>query len=928
MPNDNAVPTGTVSFLYTDIEGSTRLAREYPDAMPLLLARHHEILNGCVSAHGGYVFQVIGDAFCVAFHSAADALLAAVEAQRAFHDEPWDPAPVRVRMAIHTGKADYQGSDLYDGYLTLSHIQRLVSAAHGGQVLLSLATEQLVHDELPAGVTLRDMGERRLKDVARAERIYQLVIPDLPVDFPPIRTLDARRHNLPAQITSFIGREREMAELKRLLAAHRLVTLTGSGGAGKTRLSLEVAAQNLDQFPDGAWLAELAPVTAPDLIPQILLSVFNLRGDSHRPPLEILIDHLGSKSALLLLDNCEHLVEGCARIAEALLSACPRLRVLATSREVLGIAGEVDYRVPSLGTPDPAHLPPLDELAGMDSVRLFLERASAVKSSFRLTPANASFVAQICSRLDGIPLAIELAASRVKALSPEQIASRLDDRFRLLTGGSRTALPRQQTLRATIDWSYSLLSEPEKTLFRRLAVFAGGWTLQAAEQVCAQPAENLDVMELLTRLVEKSLVFTEESTGEIRYRRLETIRQYSYEKLVESDDLDLLRDRHLDFFVQFAESVDENLKGADQNIWQRRMSAELDNLRAALAWAMPTRPDSALRIAGASNLFWTAGGFSPEGFRWTREALDRVESAPLPHAVTAEQRSLARARALRGLTRLYLSLGDNLSARRAAEEAVVLYRRSPDRGGLAFALVILAYPLEFLGERAQAEAALHEAYGIARAASDIYVMCRALNRLAGVVVDLYQDVNLSQAYLDESIQLARRAGLRSQEAQAIEISGVIARHRKDYDLARRLFRQSLEIYEEIGAPFNAVLEKSNLAHLERQLGEYGRALEYYRETIVAFRDIGQMGAVAHQLECFGFIAMARHENERALALFAAAGGLREKSATPMTPDEQRYFDEQLRILRQHVSPARFGSIWSQAGAQTVEQAIQLALSAG
>src|SRR5512143_1510770 len=379
MLNGKATPTGTVTFLYTDIEGSTRLAREYPDALPDLLARHHDILSRSVQGYGGYVFQIIGDAFCVAFHSAGDALNAAVDAQRALHSESWAPAPVKVRMGIHTGTADDRGNGHYDGYLTLSHVQRLMSAAHGGQVLVSLATAELVRDELPAGVALRDMGERRLKDVVRPERVYQVVIPGLPADFPPIRTLDAHRHNLPAQITSFIGREKETAELAQLLSAHRLVTLTGAGGAGKTRLSLEVAAQHLDQFPDGVWLAELAPVVDSDLIPQTLLSIFNLREDPHRSASEILIDHLRGKSVLLLLDNCEHLVDGCARIAEALLSACPNLRVLATSREALGIAGEVDYHVPSMSTPDPGHLPPLDELARMDSVRLFLERAAAVK---------------------------------------------------------------------------------------------------------------------------------------------------------------------------------------------------------------------------------------------------------------------------------------------------------------------------------------------------------------------------------------------------------------------------------------------------------------------------------------------------------------------------------------------------------------------
>ncbi|RPJ24174.1 MAG: hypothetical protein EHM33_18710, partial [Chloroflexi bacterium] len=554
-----------------------------------------------------------------------------------------------------------------------------------------------------------------------------------------------------------------------------------------------------------------------------------------------------------------------------------------------------------------------------------VERAETAKPGFALTRDNASALAQICFRLDGIPLAIELAASRVKVLSPEQIAARLDDRFRLLTGGSRTALPRQQTLRAMIDWSYSLLSEQEKTLFRRLAVFVGGWTLEAAEAVCGEEKEGVDVLDLLTRLVDKSLVFTEESAGEIRYHRLETIRQYSREKFFEADEVETIRDQHLDFFVRFAELVDEKLKSADQVVWQHRMSTEQDNLRAALEWGLNRNPDSALRIAGAANLFWTAGGYSAEGFRWTQKALEQVEKTPLPKDLTSEQRLVARARALRGLTRLYLSLGDNANARRVAKESVALYRQSQDRRGLAFALVVLAYPLEFLGEREQAEAALQESYVIARAEDDIYTICRSLNRLARLIVDLHHDLHLSQGYMEESLRLAREAGLRSQEAQAAETLGFIASHRNDHAEARSHFKESVRVYQEIGATFNVILEKSNLAHLERKLGNHAEALEYYRETIIAFRDMGQTGAIGHQLECFGFIALAQHQNERALKLFAAANAFREKNGRPMTPDEQVYFDEQVESLRRKMDPMKFDSAWSKGHAMTMQQAIELAL---
>jgi tetratricopeptide (TPR) repeat protein len=417
----------------------------------------------------------------------------------------------------------------------------------------------------------------------------------------------------------------------------------------------------------------------------------------------------------------------------------------------------------------------------------------------------------------------------------------------------------------------------------------------------------------------------EEAEGEIRYHRLETIRQYSREKFSETDEVETVRDRHLDFFVHFSELVDTKLKSSDQLLWHKRMSLEQDNLRAALEWALKSHPDSALRIAGSANLFWTAGGFSAEGFRWTQRALDQVATTPLTRGITSKERLAARAKALCGLTRLYLSLGDNANAKHAAKESITLYRQSQDRTGLAFALIVLAYPLEFLGEREQAEAALQESYSIGRAEGDTYIVCRALNRLGHVIVDLYNDLDLAQRYVEESLRLAKDAGLRSQQAQAFEILGFIATRRNHPEAARNYLIESVRAYEEIGASFNVILEKSNLAHLERSLGNHEEALEYYRETIAAFRDMGQTGAVSHQLECFGFIVLAQSEHVRAVQLFAAANALREKSNTPMTPDEQAYFDGQLETLRQNMDLAQFESAWTAGHAMKMEQAIELAL---
>lgn len=928
--NPAPLPSGTVTFLFTDIEGSTKLSQEFPDAMSVLLARHNEILSQAIRKHNGFIFQMVGDSYSVAFHNASDALNAALAAQRLLYSENWSPAPIKVRMGIHTGAAQFEensSESRYSGYSTIALTQRIMSAGHGGQILLSQTVHDLISDKLPEQAQLVDMGEHSFKGILRAEHLYQLTVPDLPSRFAPLHTTESINHNLPAQLTSFIGRQKEISAVAKLITANRIVTLTGSGGAGKTRLSLQVGTQCLRQFPNGVWIAELAPVPDPALIPQTLLGIFNLREDVQRAPLEVLIDYLRNRSLLLILDNCEHLIEACAKISEALLRACPKLKILASSREALDIAGEVAYRVPSMTAPDLDHLPSLEELLKIESIRLFIERAATARPDFKLTKETASFIAQICSRLDGIPLAIELAAARVKMMSPEQIASRLDDRFRLLTGGSRTALPRQQTLRALIDWSYSLLSEPEKTLLRRLAVFVGGWTLEAAESVCGEERDGVDVLDILTRLVDKSLVLVEEEfIGELRYHRLETIRQYSREKFFDTDEVETVRDRHLEYFVQFAELADENLQGRDQIVWVNRIVAEMDNLRAALEWGLSRKAFSALRIVGALNILWVSRGYSAEGFRWTQRALEQVEKFPIIEGISMEQQSAARAKALRGLAWLYLSLGDNANAMRQAEESIALYRQSLDRRGLSLALLGLAYPLEFQGERERAETLLLESIEIARPERNVYGLSWSLCNLARVTLSLHKDVEQSRRYAEEALRHAEQAGFQYLVALSSEVLGNIALHENDHDDARSHFKEALRGFQEVGATFNIILEKSNLAHLERQEGNYTRALEYYRETIVGFRDVAQTGAVAHQLECFGFIAIAQDQYEHALQLFAAANALRESGGTPMLPDERAYFDERLKELREKLNSAQFDSIWSRGRSMSMKQAIEFAVT--
>ncbi len=487
MPSE-PIPTGTVTLLFTDIEGSTKLWEEHPEQMRTSLARHDSLMRRAITDANGYVFKTIGDAFCAAFSTAADAVDAVLSAQLAIVSEPWpDGTPIGVRIALHTGAVESRDGDYFGQ--PVNRVSRLLSTGHGGQALLSLATCEQVRDNLPDGATLTSLGEHRLKDLGRLETVYQLLYPGLPEDFPPLRSLNSPElpNNLPQQPTSLIGREREIEEVKKLVGAHHLVTLTGSGGCGKTRLSVQVAADMLNGEGDGVWLVELASLSDPSLVPQAVANVLGVKEEAGKPISQTLVDWLKKKKLLIVLDNCEHLLEECAKLADAIIRSCPTVRILASSREALGIAGEQSYRVPSLATPDPKQAYTVERLSQYASAQLFLDRARMARPDFEITNANAPALVSLCHHLDGIPLAIELAAARVRSLSVEEIDDRLQDRFRFLTGGSRTALPRQQTLRALIDWSYDLLSEKEKTLLCRLSVFAGGWTLEAAEAVCADP---------------------------------------------------------------------------------------------------------------------------------------------------------------------------------------------------------------------------------------------------------------------------------------------------------------------------------------------------------------------------------------------------------------------------------------------------------
>jgi predicted ATPase/class 3 adenylate cyclase len=876
-PPDATLPTGTVTFLFTDIEGSTRLWQAFPAAMGEALSRHHALLQQAVNAHNGYVFQIVGDAICAAFRTAADGVAAALGAQHALARESWgETGPLRVRMALHTGSTEARAgayrSGEYASGLTLSRTSRLLSAGHGGQILLSHATEELVRDDLPAHVGLRDLGERRLRDLVRAEHIFQIVGPDQPSEFPPLKTLDAMPNNLPVQVTSFVGREREIRDVTGLLGETHLLTLLGPGGTGKTRLSLQIAANLIETFVDGVWFVELAPLYDPVLVPQTVASAVSVREEAERPLITTLTEHLRARSMLLIFDNCEHLVDACARLADALLRSCPRLKVLASSREALRTAGEVTYRVPSLSLPDPQHLPPLERLTDYEGVRLLVERASAVKPGFKLTDANAAAAVQICHRLDGIPLAIELAAARLKVLSPREIAEHLDERFRLLTAGSRTVLPRHQTLRGLIDWSYELLSEPERAVLRSVSVFAGGWNLAAAEAVDA------DALDLIGRLVDKSLVVADEEGGETRYSLLETIRQYGLEKLREAGEEPVIRSRHRDFYLALAESAAPHLQGQDQATWFRRLENAHDNLRAALRWSFDHgNIEASFRFGAALDLFWDTHGHITEGRQWLEQMVARSGELPAP----ATARSLrAHAGALGGAAHMALRQSDFARAKALYVESLELWRAVGDRGAIAEVLNNLGDLVRQLGDRRQGKAMIEESLTLFREVADKRGIAHALSNLADIFLADGDQLQAKRLF-EESLPLFQATADRRGLSHGLNNLGGILTREGDYARAEARYRDSLRLAEELEDKHAIATAQRGLGEVARHQRRFGDSLGLYRQSHQTFLSLDDKYCAGKSLLGLGWLAHETADLERATSLAQEALALYREIKVPV-----------------------------------------------
>ena len=899
------MPSGTVTFLFTDIEGSTQLWEAHPDAMRVALARHDALVHEAVARSGGHVFKTVGDAFCAAFAQPDGAVSAALSAQAALAAEPWpSDTRIRVRMAMHTGEVESREGDYFGP--PVNRVARLLATAHGGQTLLSQAVCD-ADGVLPGGASLRDLGTHRLKDLARPERVFELRHPLLRGDFPPIRSLSTHPNNLPQQLTSFVGRAREIAEADALLAQHRLLTLAGSGGSGKTRLALQVAAEALVRFPDGAWVAELASLSDPGRVASAIADAVGAAEAPGETATGALLRHLKDKQLLLVLDNCEHVLEASAAAAAAIVQQCPGVRLLATSREALGIAGEQRYRVPSLSMPDPRQSLTPDTLAACEAVQLILDRARLVRADFELTERNARAVASVCRSLDGIPLAIELAAARLDTLTVDEIDRRLDQRFALLTGGSRVALPRHRTLRALIDWSYELLTEREQRLLQRLSIFAGGFAMAAAERTLGHAEAN--VLDLVASLANKSLVVRGQTEERSRWYLLETVREYALEKLAASGGEAEARDRHCAHFLAVAEEAHEELQGARQAAWLDALAEDHENFRTALECSL-AQADSvaALRFCAALILFWATRGHLAEGREWCERALRHPASAA---------RTRERAKALHTAGSLAYYQGDYAAARPQFEEAIAIQRELGDHAGAAGSMNNLANVAIEQGDYAAAQGMHAANLAAARAAGDDVGIANALVNL-GVIAMLREDYAAARPLYEECLAIRRRLGDQRNIAVLLNNLGNVAFGQGDLIAARSLHEEGLAIRRELGDRRGIALALGNLADLAFADGSVEQARALATESLEIAREIGDERQVAHALARLAAVLAAHTRYASAARIFGfleAIGALADDDGTLA------------RARAGMGDDAAFDRAWQEGRLLTREQAIALATGA-
>jgi predicted ATPase/class 3 adenylate cyclase len=909
---------GTATFLFTDIERSTEMWERHRSEMRAALERHDSVLRDVIRACGGQVFKEVGDAFHAVFPDAAGAVAAAVAIQRSLKAEAWEtPEPILVRIALHSGDALQRDGDFFGP--TLNRTARILAAGHGGQILLSQSVERLVQDRFPEGTALRDMGERRLKDLDRPERLFQLVADDLQVDFPPLRTLDARPHNLPAQATPLIGRERELRAVRDLVLRRdtRLVTLTGPGGTGKTRIALQVAAEVIDVFSDGVFFVNLTTVREPERLAAAILQAVDVTPESGEMAETALRAWLARRELLLLLDNFEQIVVAAPRVA-SLLGDAPGLNVLVTSQAALRIRGEHAYPVGPLELP--AERPAdLAAIAGNDAVALFVERAQAMRADFELDETNADAVAAIVRQLDGLPLAIELAASRIQLFPPQALLRRLEQRFDVLSTRARDVPDRHRTLRNAITWSYELLDQDEKALFRRQAVFDGGFALDSAEEVCSPPEDPLDVMEGLSSLIDKSLLQQRPTVlGEPRFERLRTVLAFAVECLEQSGEADRWRRRHAEHFAELAEGVDEAISSqGDAKSRLDRVALEVDNMRAAVKWALDRgEAELAVRLCGSIPALWFRTGTLEEGKEWLERAI----------ALRDALSESARARALNLLGRVRQIGGDNSPEVEAAfQESLGIYRRLSDPRGVARALMNLGNLKRRARELDEAEPLFQEALEIYAGLGEAYGQGGALLNL-GDLHNARGDRTRARSYFEEARDITRRGGARVTYAYALQYLGTMAVMDGDLDRAEELYQKSRQEFEDLGARPGRAWSLYYLAVVARERGDGERARALFAEALRCVHELGHMPGVALALIGLAGLEHAEGHHRRAAVLLAVAREIHRRASLSMSQVEEKTMQEIEDASRAALGPQELDRAMAEGRQLSADQAVALALS--
>lgn len=946
------IPTGYVTFLFTDIQGSTKLAQNYPEEYNDILSKHNSILHGAFESNNGYVFKKIGDAFCAAFPNAEDAAAAAIETQKKLASEFSGNIELKVRMGIHSGEAEFVDND-YIGYVSLSRVNRIMSAAQGGQILIS----QVVHDSLKYDqklkLTFKDFGKRKLKDIIIPEHIYQIVSEGLITDFAPLKSLDARQNNLPSSLSKFIGRRKEIEDIKKLFSNLRLISLTGMGGTGKTRLAIQLVSEMIDEFENGVWIIELSPITDPDLIIKEISRILNLKEEPEKDDLEVLKDFLKEKNILLIFDNCEHLLDRCAIIAEKLLSYCPKLKIISTSREPFNIQGEIVYKIPPLSMPEIIRNKSFEELSEFESVKLFLERANSVNANFQLSHDNIFDVAELCKKLDGIPLAIELAAKRINVLPVDKILARLDDRFKLLTGGSSTALPRQKTLKALIDWSYDMLHPNEQLLLQRLSVFMGGWNLEASEEICSD--DNIDqyeVMDLVNSLNDKSLITFNESNGTGRYGMLESIKFYAQEKLTDRDEL--MR-KHFEYFLNVSSVIKQKEKGIDQLQWLKHVDEEFDNIRKDIQWASDNSPEDAYRIVVNVFDFWLNKGYLKEGFDSLMKVKDSIEisdkklRADLLFRISRFCYELGKIEELdkysnealelyreindkEGILKSLNTLGlkfytemDYAGAIKLNEEALELSNEINSKEGKANSLYNLSFPVNNLGDFARSVSLKEEALKIAKEIRNEHLTAHILLSLSISYSKTIIDIKKASLYSEESLKISRNLDDKYLISVNLVNLADLKLHFEDknYEEAEYLLLDAYKISKECGYFMNISPIRKNLGGLYVEKGQLIKAKVIYKEFLSDKDNPGSEFFINDVIAGFGRIFLKSKQFEQATLLLGCIDTAWQTPKKKSAIANSKIHEQERIILINELGEERFEQLWGEGKAMTLVEAVEL-----